>query len=78
MDKLKPNAYWIAVGGTGVVLIVLAYFLVWSPLGDLGLAQESLQSLGDRIERTAKRDYVQTKDYLKYLEEKKQAAQEAV
>ena len=42
MDKLKENAFALSLGGVAVVLLALAYFLIYKPLGELGTKSDEV------------------------------------
>jgi hypothetical protein len=82
MDKLKQNAFWIGLGGVGLVLLVLIFFLVWQPLSGIETTNQEITELKKQIEKEATRKpYVATKKYgawLKAREAKDKDARDAI
>lgn len=76
MDKLKENIFGISLGVVGVFLLVLSYFLVYSPLSELGAKEAQVQkAIADykKFSDPAKYKYVPTKDYKERLDQQKES-----
>ena len=72
MDKLKENAYWISLGASVVVLLLLVWSLVVARI--FGSSGETLKTLGAQLDRDltsikafTKDEYVPTELYAKHL-----------
>ena len=63
MDKLKQNGFWIGLGGIGIVLLVLVFFLVWQPLSGIDTTSEKIESLKKKVSAEAARKPIHTKQY---------------
>ena len=75
MDKLKENIFGIVLGAVGLLLLVLAYFLVFSPLQELSAKEEELKKTSDSYKRLIdpkRTPHVPTKEWLEYLDKQKE------
>ncbi|MBI4601904.1 MAG: hypothetical protein HY721_08070 [Planctomycetes bacterium] len=78
MDKLKQNAFWIGVGGMGVVLAVLLYFLVVDPLMKVADVQAEIDAKTDELQKAAKRKpEVAGRDYRDHLRKQRDQVKDA-
>ena len=81
MDKLKENIFEISLGVVGVFLLVLAYFLVYSPLSELGAKESQMKkTISDYAKFTDPKKYpfLPTKEYKDYLEKQKEVDETAL
>jgi Na+-transporting methylmalonyl-CoA/oxaloacetate decarboxylase gamma subunit len=73
MDKLKANIFGIAVGGIGIVLLVLAFLLVVQPLQSLGGIQSQIEEQTKKLQTLRKKKTIAVKEYLDHLKAKEAA-----
>ncbi len=69
MDKIKPHLFAILISLTSVVLLVLIYFLVWSPLDLLAQRKTEIATLTNNYKNYNKGPKFPTTAYKKSLED---------
>jgi len=78
MNKLKENIFAIAVGGMGIVLLVLLFFLVLRPLQSLGDKERKIDAETKNFAALAKRKELAIRPFLELLRKKKDANEAAL
>ena len=76
MDKITQNLFGMAVGGAGIVLLALIYFLIVKPLGELRGLESQIDSKKSELavlNNPAKTPKRPTKEYREKLLEEKAA-----
>ncbi|MBN1444418.1 MAG: hypothetical protein JXA90_17025 [Planctomycetes bacterium] len=68
MDKLKENAFALSLTGVGIVILALAFFLIYTPLAALGRQERELADLRKKLTKFAEAELTPCTKTLKYHE----------
>lgn len=78
MDKLKENAFAVSLGAIGVLLLVLAYFLVYRPINDLSAQGRSVDSALSKLRQVDAREETPSEDLVRAKRRQRQEAADAL